>query len=160
MMDETANEIIKHALVEIERAAGHGIRPEDVVEAARDKKHPLHSRFDWNDKIAGHKWRLQQARQLINSVRVVTHTADKVLVTPFYVRDPSSKSDEQGYLSIDALRTDKDVAREAIVNEFSMAASYLRRARDLAAALVVEEELERVSTNLETLKTRVMEMSV
>lgn len=152
-MEKTENDIIKDALAEIERACGRSLRPEDVVNAARDKKHPLHSRFDWDDNAAAHKWRLQQARQIINSVRIVTHTDSRVIVTPYYVRDPSAKPDEQGYLSVETLRTDKDVAREAIVNEFSMAASYLRRARDLAAVLGIEKEVDEVSGKVEGLKT-------
>lgn len=36
-----------------------------LVEVATDKRHPLHSRFEWDDKIAGHKYRLEQAGQLL-----------------------------------------------------------------------------------------------
>lgn len=36
-----------------------------LVDLARDKKHPLHDRFDWDDTVAGEKWRLEQAGQLL-----------------------------------------------------------------------------------------------
>jgi hypothetical protein len=41
---------------------------EVVVKEAHDKKNPLHEYFDWEDSIAGAKWRLHQARLLINYV--------------------------------------------------------------------------------------------
>lgn len=47
------------------------LTPPLVVEAAADPESPLHSRFDWDDKTAGAKWRLEQAAALIRSVRIV-----------------------------------------------------------------------------------------
>jgi hypothetical protein len=47
------------------------LTPALVVDAARDPVHPLHSQFEWDDSIAGEKYRQTQARQLIRSVRVV-----------------------------------------------------------------------------------------
>jgi len=47
------------------------LTPKEVVEAARNPKHPLHSQFDWDNTVAGEKWRIQQARLLINQVEVV-----------------------------------------------------------------------------------------
>lgn len=36
-----------------------------VVDAARDPNHPLHSRFEWDDSVAGEKYRLTQAQELL-----------------------------------------------------------------------------------------------
>jgi hypothetical protein len=51
------------------------LTPEAVVEEARPADSDLHSRFEWDDSIAGPKYRLQQARELIRSVRV-TYAVD------------------------------------------------------------------------------------
>lgn len=48
-----------------------GITPQAVVQAARSEKSPLHSHFEWDDTVAGEKFRLDQARQLIRCE--VTH---------------------------------------------------------------------------------------
>lgn len=53
------------------------LTPSLVVDAARDKAHPLHARFEWDNAIAGEKYRLDQARDLIRSVRVVYREADE-----------------------------------------------------------------------------------
>lgn len=55
----------------------HGqLTPALVVDTARSKTHPLHDRFEWNDKVAGEAWRRQQAHELIRSVKVVYREAD------------------------------------------------------------------------------------
>jgi hypothetical protein len=49
----------------------HGeLTAQAVLDAARPKSHPLHSRFEWNDKAAGEAYRLEQARELIRKVRI------------------------------------------------------------------------------------------
>ena len=66
----------KNKLIEAElrRLAGENdglLMPETVVEAARSKSSPLHSRFEWNNGRAAEAYRIWQARQLI---RVVVET--------------------------------------------------------------------------------------
>ncbi len=53
------------------------LTPKIVVAEARNEKHPLHSRFEWDDSIAGERFRITQASQLIRSVmvKVVTRSA-------------------------------------------------------------------------------------
>ena len=45
------------------------LTPANVLEAATPEDHPLHSHFEWDDSVAGHKYRLGQARNLIRVVR-------------------------------------------------------------------------------------------
>jgi hypothetical protein len=47
------------------------LTPDLVVEAATPPDHPLHDRFEWNDKLAGHEYRKVQAAELIRKVKVV-----------------------------------------------------------------------------------------
>lgn len=46
------------------------LTPEDVVKAAKNPKSPLHPCFEWDDEEAAHQYRLHQARNLVNHVRV------------------------------------------------------------------------------------------
>lgn len=49
----------------------HGnLSPSIVVAEARRKTHPLHDRLEWDDKIAGKKYREVQAYDLIRSVKL------------------------------------------------------------------------------------------
>lgn len=50
----------------------HGrLEPRLVVDEARDSGHPLHSRFEWDDCVAAEKYRLDQAHDLITSIKIV-----------------------------------------------------------------------------------------
>lgn len=49
----------------------HGrLTPPIVLAVASDPTHPLHHRFEWDDTVAGERYRLQQAHGLITEVRV------------------------------------------------------------------------------------------
>lgn len=64
-------------------ATNDGLRPSEVVAAATDESSPLHGQFEWDDGIAGHEYRLGQARQLIRvSVSVVAGLAERYIHVP------------------------------------------------------------------------------
>ena len=46
------------------------LTPTIVLDEARDPGSPIHHRFEWDDAIAGERYRLHQAGGLIRSVRV------------------------------------------------------------------------------------------
>jgi hypothetical protein len=47
------------------------IDAEIVVRKAKSSRSPLHTVFEWDDTVAGHEYRLTQARTMIRSLRVV-----------------------------------------------------------------------------------------
>lgn len=61
------------------------LTPRVVVDVARDPGHPLHNRFEWDDSVAGEKYRLHQARELIRiAVEFVDGTDGPVKVRSFH----------------------------------------------------------------------------
>jgi len=54
----------------LEEQYGRGLRAREIVEAARPRKSPLHDYFEWNNRRAGEKYRLHQARNLVAVIRV------------------------------------------------------------------------------------------
>jgi hypothetical protein len=52
------------------------LRPADVVNEARPNDAPLHPAFEWDNNVAGEKWRQEQARNMIRTVVVVTPDKD------------------------------------------------------------------------------------
>lgn len=139
------------ALQEIEARTG-SLTPEAVIEAAKDPASPLHDAFTWDDGQAAIKFRLYEARKLISSVRVVISTEQRTVTSVFYVRDPTAPQSQQGYVSLPRLRSDVELAREALVQEFGRAAAALQRARELAAALEIKGEVEDVLTRVRALR--------
>lgn len=46
------------------------LEPQVIVKEAADENNPLHEYFTWDDDVAGHNYRLWQARQLIRTIQV------------------------------------------------------------------------------------------
>jgi len=61
-------DLIKQELEALAEANNGILRPENVVEFAKNPKTALHSRFEWNDTEAAKQYRLWQARQVIKVV--------------------------------------------------------------------------------------------
>ena len=69
---KTSGRISEPVVAEIERIRiESGLTPRNVVKQARDTDNPLHSFFEWNNNRAAEKYRLCQARMLVNRVEVV-----------------------------------------------------------------------------------------
>lgn len=154
-MTKEENEAIRTRLQQLADANGGLLTPEMVVADARKKDSPLHSQFDWDTKKAAHSWWIAQARDLIRSVRVVIRTERTSVSTVCYVRDPSLPGDQQGYRATAQIRTDRDQARDVLIEEFRRAAGALRRARELAQAFDMQGEVDAVVNEIDELRTRV-----
>ena len=96
------------------------LRPIDVVTFAEDPATALHAKFQWDDTVAAHQYRLWQAREIIQ-VRV-TLLAEDVAATRAYVslgEDRNAKGGGGGYRQIvDVLRNPK--RRERFLTEALM----------------------------------------
>lgn len=77
------------------------LTPETVVQNAKNKKSILHELFEWDNTIAGEKYRLQQARTIINNVEVVTVSNGEQIEIPNYEIVTTDEGRE--YKSIDTL---------------------------------------------------------
>lgn len=125
-----------------------------LIDAARQKSHPLHNDFTWNDKEAGIICRREQAREIIASVRVITKTTKMSISSVGYVRDPRVSGNKQGYVSVATLRDDKDYAQEALDQEVDRVKSLLDRAREFADIVGLREELETALQSIMRLHSR------
>lgn len=121
----------------------HGIlTPEQVVEEASDPANPLHEEFEWDDAAAAVQHRLDQARALIRSMRVVVTTETIKVELPEYLRDPDRTNREQGYAIASQLRSSRDRAEQALATEINRVSSAAARAREIALALGLQGDVE------------------
>lgn len=127
---------------------------QDLVDAARNKKHPMHSDFEWDNEIAGEAHRRSQARGYISAVRVQFNTTTKLVTAIGYVRDPEAGVGP-GYVSVVKLKTEYDVAQEALAYEMTRLQAILERTREFAAALELEVEHDLVLNSVRDLASRI-----
>ncbi len=144
-------EPVKARLAALQNENGQ-ITPRIVVEDARRKDSPLHDLFEWDIRKAALRHHLHMARVILHSfeLRIVTETI--TIKAPFYVRDTSVGKD-QGYVSVERLRTDPMLARETLLIEFSRAEGALQRARRVAVALNLEDQIEELVMRILGLRT-------
>ena len=156
MSADAKREAVAERLRQLTEASGGVLTPTAVVKDAMDATSPLHDQFEWDaQKAAWNHW-IVRAREIIRSVRVQFRDDSQSLSVVAYVRDPRLVED-QGYLSTLSIRTDQDLAREALVQEFGRAAAYLRRARELAMAFSMEAEVDDIQSRLDSLRKRISE---
>lgn len=151
MMSKEQRDAIRIRLMEIEAANGGVLTPDAVIADAKDPDSPLHDQFEWDTDKAAYKYWLDQARALITSVKVVQKIEQQKISTVYYVRDPRVDADEQGYVSLTTLKSDEDLARDAIHAEFMRARAVMERAHSLAAVLNLTEEVEELQTRIGSL---------
>jgi len=151
------NSIVKQRLEDIARANGGVLRPFDVVQDARQPDSPLHQLFNWDIEQAAQEHWMNTARKIIATVKVNITTDTIVLRAPAYVRDPRLHGKEQGYLETIKLRTEHEIAKEVLASEVQNVISALRRARNVAAAVDMEFEIDRLMEEFLDMRMRLKE---
>lgn len=151
------NAIVKARLEAIARINGGVLRPMDVVQDARQPDSPLHELFQWDVEEAALEHWMHTARRIIATVKVNITTETIVLKAPAYVRDPRLHGREQGYLETIKIRTEHEIAKEVLAGEVQNVISALRRARNLAAALDMESEIDRLMEEFLDMRMRLKE---
>ena len=118
---------IRDALRRLADGNGGVLLPENVVEAARDEASPLHEHFQWDDGEAARQWRLEQARALIRTVRLVYVPAESPGHRIVRHELPEyTPGDEDGYrLTVQVLRGPD--RREAVAREHKRCAGHVAR---------------------------------
>jgi hypothetical protein len=85
----------------------HGeLTAQAVLDAARPKSHPLHNRFEWNDRTAGEAYRLEQARELIRKVRISYKPSEDGAFSSVRAWHSLSTEDGRAYRSAEEIAED------------------------------------------------------
>lgn len=97
--------IIGEALEKLESDRGI-VTPVEVVTVAKNRKHPLHGYFEWDDSRAAEAHRLKQARDIIGSIRVVIESDDGPVESRgyYHIRTEDDEEDRsRSYMSTDKI---------------------------------------------------------
>ena len=136
MAVETTVKTIREELDEIYNNNNCILKPQKVVDYAKNKNTALHRRFDWDDGSAAEKYRLWQARQII-SYEVETTPADSEGPVDLYLATKENqkqrtyqslsidRAEDNGYRHIDDIM-ENDFFKEQLFDDFKQDANRLR----------------------------------
>jgi hypothetical protein len=136
-------------ITELKRIAnknGGLLQPETVVESARPASSPLHSRFEWDNTVAGQQYRIWQARQLIRvSVEIIIPSMEKP--TDVFVSLSTDREKESGgyRIMVDVL-TDKQMRQQMLADalaELEIFREKYSRLKELAAVFAAIKKVRK-----------------
>lgn len=103
------------------------LSPEELVEVSRDEEAPLHDLFEWDDAIAGEKYRVYQAGYIIRSVEVVYESKEPVRAfVPRFI-----KHEQSTYQSISVAIKHKDTREYLLESARKEMQAFVRKYRNL-----------------------------
>ena len=91
MSNKTQRAEVKSALEALAAGNNGKVNPRDVLAEAKSDTSPLHRYFTWEDSKAGERYRLQEARALLQRYRIRIVEGEKTSVRAFV-----SLTDERG----------------------------------------------------------------
>ena len=130
------------------------VTPELVVEEAREESSPLHPAFEWDESVAAERWRMSQARNLMNHLVVVVrvdHTEKEVkgLYNVRVVVDAESQETEPGYVTYDVAVQNKGYREQILRRALAEMQSWRERYQELRELTGVFRAIARASRAVE-----------
>ena len=94
-----------------------GLTKETLLDASRAEDAPLHKAFEWDDSVAGEKYRLMQSGKIIRNLRIVSTSPKKATTEPVraFVTTQKSNKELHKYESVMSVVRD-DTKRDALLN--------------------------------------------
>lgn len=105
------------------------ISARELLDASRDENAPLHSCFEWDDSVAAEKYRLWQARHIINSIEVtIVADTDKAVTTRLFLNVKQVAPKVQGeFVGVDVVLGNKDYRARVLQNALAELQAFKRK---------------------------------
>ena len=132
-------------LEKIEQEQGE-VTGQAVVDAARPKKSVLHGLFEWDDKIAGEKWRVEQAKHMIAAL-VIVPEEDRNYDKRAYVnivKRSDNKQAQARYINYENAMSDEEMRETVLQNAKEELAIFREKYKSLSELAGVFEAIDKV----------------
>ena len=119
--------------MEIDRLAsenGNRVDANLLLASAESPTSPIRTEFNWDDSAAAHEFRLNQARNLMNSLRVVIERPSGGPITAplmVTVEKPGSAGQKHDYTTLAWAMSDEDLRTEVLRNALRELAAFKRK---------------------------------
>ena len=99
---------------------GEEVKPEQVLDKARDEESELHKCFDWDDSSAAEKFRLYQARNVLNHLIVIKRDVEEETEPiQFRVMLKNDNARDSGYKQTIVMVRDEDEYKKLLAQAYS-----------------------------------------
>lgn len=144
-------------IAELANAKGGHVTPEVILDDAMREDSVLHQYFEWDDSVAGYKYRLEQARALIRRCKVIQSVQETYIAVPTYTRDSTVDKKTQGYVSVESVRSQEDLIRDTLLERFKYVEGALRNVRSIAALFGLESDIEDLVSSVVSVREKAEE---
>jgi hypothetical protein len=128
---------------------GKSLTPEVVVEAAEPEESILHRYFNWDDSTAAHKYRCDQARQLVAAVVLVEEEETPKTFPPVRAFASVVENEVRSYVPVQRVVLEADLNRQLLsdirraIQQFTLKLQSLNAFGEVTNRLVsVQEQLD------------------
>lgn len=129
-------------LEKIEKKYGE-VTSELVLQSATPESSPLHCVFEWNDSVAAHQYRLQQASVLIcNLAREVEADTEKKIVTRAYV--DVSENTSGSFVNVESAFKNVDTREIVLKRALAELQAFEQKYKNLIELSSVFSEIDKV----------------
>lgn len=136
--------VVARIVIKLEKK--YGICPPDaLVQAGSRENSPIHRLFTWEDEIAAQKWRRQEARMIIDSIRIVQEETGEQVQAFYNVKVTQGEEVHQGYVSMSVVAEDPELQEQAIEDALRYLKAFQRRYRHLKALSGVFEAIDQLT---------------
>jgi len=133
-------------IAELKRIAAENnglLQPEVVVAEAKPETSPLHSRFEWDNTVAGQNYRIWQARQLIRVVVEVVAGTDRT--TNVFVSLTSDREKESGgYRILTHVLSDNEMRHQLLADALSDLELFREKYKELRELAVIFSAIKKI----------------
>jgi len=137
--EQAAEEILR-----IEKING-SISAQDLIDVSKDPKSVLHPCLDWEDRVAGPKWRLEQSRSLLASPRVIIVAGEPP--RPLMLNVILTDTKKPAYMNSPAVMSNADYSIQAYKRAFAEFANGGKRFQNIKELYeIYSEAMERVES--------------
>ncbi len=114
-------QVIGEELTRIQAKNNGALTAPQVVKEAQKKKSLLHPYFDWEDNEAAKKWRLWQARNLINHIDItyVDNGVEKTKPMYLNIKKVDNEEGERAYVDIITVGNSEYMRQQALKDALS-----------------------------------------
>ena len=144
------NQNTVNTLRSLYREKGKLLHPKDIVEAARAETSPLHSHFLWDDSEAAERYRVTQARELLQRVFVKVSAPNGSQHMAQVFVSLTTDREKGGYRTMVDVLSDEDLRNQMIRDAMAEMQLFTERYKTLRELASVFSAMKKAGKKLKT----------